>query len=78
MEERHEVAEAAEKMAAALMRRDLGAIRELLAPDFVHRTHGGARADVEGFIRAIDQIPGEILLVRLEQVEVDMSPVGRS
>jgi ketosteroid isomerase-like protein len=76
MEERDEVAEASERFAAAIARRDLAAIRGLLAPDFIHRTHGGAAVDAEAFVRAIEQIPGEILRVKLEQVEVDMSATG--
>lgn len=76
MDERDGVAAAAEKIAAAIARRDLAAIRELLAPGFVHRTHGGAGVDAEAFIRAIGEIPGEIMLVRLEQLEVDMSASG--
>jgi uncharacterized protein DUF4440 len=76
MDERDRVAEAAERIAAAIARRDLAAIRELLAPGFVHRTHGGASVDAEAFMRAIEQIPGEILLVRLEQLEVDMAVSG--
>jgi hypothetical protein len=76
MNERDDVAEAAGTIAAAIARRDLGTIRKLLAPGFVHRTHGGARVDAEAFILALEQIPGEIILVRLEQIEVDISPTG--
>jgi hypothetical protein len=57
MDEPDEVTEAAEKIAAAIARRDLAAIRELLAPDFVHRTHGGAGVDADAFVAAIEQIP---------------------
>jgi hypothetical protein len=70
------VAQAARQLAAAIARRDVSAIRERLAPGFVHRTHGGDVADAEAFLRAIEQIPGEILVVSLEQVEIDMSPSG--
>jgi ketosteroid isomerase-like protein len=76
MEERSGVAEAAEQIAAAIARRDLPAIRGLMAPDFVHRTHGGAGVDAEAFVRGIEQIPGEIVLVRLEQMEIDVCTSG--
>jgi hypothetical protein len=76
MTERDRVAEASERMAAPIARRDLAAIRELLAPGFVHRTHGGAGADADAFIRAIEQIPFEILSVRLEHLEVDICATG--
>lgn len=70
------VVQAARQLAAAIARRDVDAIQERLAPGFVHRTHGGAGTGAEAFLRAIEQIPGEIIDVRLERVEVDMSPAG--
>lgn len=76
MNEPEGVARAARQLAAAIARRDVVAIRERLAPGFVHRTHGGAGADAEAFLQAIEQIPGEILVVSLEQVKIDMSPLG--
>jgi hypothetical protein len=76
MEERDAVVEVAERIASAIARRDLTAIRSLLAPGFIQRTHGRAGVDAEAFIRAIGQIPGEIRFVRLEQLEVDMFGTG--
>jgi hypothetical protein len=76
MNERDRIAEASERMADAIGRRDLGAIRELLAPGFVHRTHGGAGADADAFIRAIQEIPFEIISVRLEQLDIDICATG--
>jgi hypothetical protein len=70
------VAEAANAIGAAIARRDVAALRRLLAPGFIQRTHGGAVSDVETFLRAIEQIPGEIRSVSLEQLEVDMCPAG--
>ncbi len=70
------VAEVANAIGAAIARRDVTALRRLLAPGFIQRTHGGAASDAETFLRAIEQIPGEIRLVRLEQLEVDMCPAG--
>jgi hypothetical protein len=76
MTEHDAVVEAAGRLAAAIGRRDLGTIRDLLAPGFVHRTIGGGRVDSETFIQAIERIPGQIRLVRLEQIEVDLAPTG--
>jgi hypothetical protein len=70
------VAEAANAIGAAIARRDIAALRRLLAPGFIQRTHGGAVSDVETFLRAIEQIPGAIRSVSLEQLEVDMCPAG--
>ena len=72
MQERERVIDVAKRVAAAIGRRDVAAIGALLAPDFVHRTHGGAGADRAAFLAAIEQIPGEIVFVRLEQLEVDI------
>jgi hypothetical protein len=76
MNGREGVVEASERIAAAIAGRDLGTIRRLLAPGFVHRTHGGQRADGEAFVLAIQRIPGEIVFVRLERLEVDVTPNG--
>jgi hypothetical protein len=76
MNERERVAEASEKIAAAIARRDLEAIRDLLAPGFVHRTHGGAGVGAKDFILGIEQIPGEITFIKLEQLQIDMSTGG--
>ena len=70
------VAEVANAIGAAIARRDVVTLRRLLAPGFIQRTHGGAVSDVETFLRAIEQIPGEIRSVSLEQLEVDMCPAG--
>jgi hypothetical protein len=76
MSEREHVAEVSEKIAAAIARRDVTAIRKLLAPGFVHRTHGGAGVDAEAFLRAVEGIPGEITFVKLEQIAIDMAATG--
>lgn len=76
MTERDRVAETSMMMADAIARRDLDVIRTLLAPGFVHRTHGGAGVDAQAFIRAIEEIPCEILSVRLEQLEIDICATG--
>ena len=66
----------AERMAHAIQERDLAAIRALVAPGFVHRTHGANVEDVDAFLGAIAGIPGEILVVRLEELAVDLTPHG--
>jgi hypothetical protein len=58
-------------IAAAIALRDGPSLHELLASGFIHRTHGGGSADGEAFVAAIQQIPGEIAFVRLEQLVVD-------
>jgi hypothetical protein len=60
-------------MADAIGHRDLATIRTLLSREFTHRKPGGPAVDADLFLRGIEQIPGEIAFVRLEQLEVDMS-----
>jgi len=76
MSERDEIVKASQQLAGAIARRDLRSIGECLAIGFVHRTHGGAVVDAEAFIRGIEQIPGEILFVTLECLDVDLVPTG--
>jgi hypothetical protein len=76
MNQHQAVADASRRMATAIGQRDLSTIRQLLAPGFVHRALGGERADAAAFLQSIEQIPGEILDVRLEQFDVDVSPTG--
>jgi hypothetical protein len=58
-------------IAGAIADRDGARLRAFLASGFIHRTHGGGRADADGFVTAIEQIPGDIAFVRLEQLVVD-------
>jgi hypothetical protein len=76
MSDRDEIVSASRQLAGAIARRDLSAIAEHLAIGFVHRTHGGTVVDAEGFIRGIEQIPGEILSVTLERLDIDLLPSG--
>lgn len=76
MNDRDDVAEASRQIAAAIARRNLDALRTRLAPGFVHRTHGGAGVDAEAFLLGIRNIPGRIVFVRLEHVDVDLTPMG--
>lgn len=59
------------RIAAAIAARDTAALREVLAPGFVHRSHGGERSDADAFLRGIESIPGEIAFVRLDRLVVD-------
>ncbi len=63
-------------MAAAIGRRDVAAVRALLAHDFVQRAIGGGSAHASEFLAAVAQIPGEILSVDLEHLEVDLTDAG--
>ena len=76
MDDRDRIIEASQQIASAIARRDAAAVRAFLAPGFIHRTIGGAAVDVDGFIRGIEQIPGDIVFVTLEQLEVDLSDRG--
>ena len=76
MSDRDEIVEASQQLAGAISRRDLSALAQYLAIGFVHRTHGGSVVDAEGFIRGIEQIPGEILAVTLDRLDVDLVPTG--
>lgn len=70
------IAAAAEAVAAAIGARDVNALRGLLAPGFVHRTHGGDVAGLEKFLEGIAAIPGEIAFVTLEDLRLDVTPAG--
>ena len=74
--ERDEVAAVATAITAAIAARDVSVRRTLMAPGFVHRAHGSSGVDTDAFLLAVEQIPGDIMFVRLEQVEVDLSPTG--
>ena len=70
------IAAAAEAVAAAIGARDVKALRGLLAPGFVHRTHGGEVAELEQFLAGIAAIPGDITFVKLEDLRLDVTPAG--
>ena len=72
MSERERVLTAAREVAAAIGRRDVTALAGWLAPGFVARSPGGSSSDAGTFLRAVEQIPGEILAVDLHQVEIDL------
>ena len=76
MSDRDEIVDASQQLAAAIGRRDLSALAQCLASGFVHRTHGGTVVDADAFLRGIEQIPGDILSVSLERLDIDLLPSG--
>jgi ketosteroid isomerase-like protein len=59
-------------MADAIGKRDVVTIATLVTTDFVHRSPGGEATDRERFLEGIRRIPGEIVFVRLESVQIDL------
>lgn len=76
MEEHAQIVETAQAIAEAIARRDTHAIGQLLAPDFLLRTPGGPTISAPEFLSRVRQIAVEIKFVRLEQLELDISPGG--
>jgi hypothetical protein len=76
MDELEAVRQAAMAVAAAIERRDVRTLAGALALGFVHRTLGGESRNAEVFLKAIQEIPGEITFVRLDGLEVDLSEAG--
>jgi ketosteroid isomerase-like protein len=76
MDDRARLVDVSEQLAAAIARRDIAALRALLATGFVQRPAGGAAVDADAFLAGVTQIPGEILFVRVEQLTVDISGDG--
>jgi Domain of unknown function (DUF4440) len=64
------------RIAEAIGRKDVAALRGLLASGFVHRTPGAGAVDTRAFLEAVSAIPGEILELRLEGLAVDVSDAG--
>jgi ketosteroid isomerase-like protein len=73
MDDRERLVSLSEQLAAAIARRDVAAVRGVLADGFVQRPAGGAAVDTEEFLSNITNIPGDILFVRVEQLTVDVS-----
>lgn len=68
--------ETAHAIAAAIGRREVAVLADLLAAGFAHRGDGGVVSDATAFLEGIRGIPGEILFVRLERVDADISGDG--
>ena len=65
-----------EQIANAIRTRDVTTLRAVLAPGFIHRTHGGDAVDSDAFLEGVRNIPGEMTFVRLEALQVDECPTG--
>jgi ketosteroid isomerase-like protein len=76
MSDEEQIIAASEQLAAAIGRRDVKAIGELLAPGFVHRSHGGEAVTRDAFLAGVKHIPGEVVFVKLELIRVDMTGSG--
>ena len=76
MTESERVRAVAVAIADAIAKKDANAIVGHLAPGFLHRSPGGEARDSASFAQAIREIPGEILFVRLDAVEIDISEAG--
>ena len=63
-------------VAAAIERRDVSTVAGALAPGFVHRSPGAPPVDAETFLKGIAEIPGEIVFVRLVDLDIDLSEAG--
>jgi len=63
-------------MADAIGKRDVATIATLVTTDFVHRSPGGEATGRERFLEGIRQIPGEIVFVKLESVQIDLVSDG--
>jgi hypothetical protein len=67
------VKQAALDVAAAIGRRDVPALAAALAPGFLYRSPGSETRTREAFLEGVQGIPGEIVFVRLETIDVDLS-----
>jgi ketosteroid isomerase-like protein len=72
MDERARITTAATELAEAIGRKDAAALDRLLAPDFRLRSPGGESMPREAFIRAVCEIPAEVLSVTLTDLEIDL------
>ena len=73
MDDRDQLIEISEKLAAAIARRDTGALRGLLAKGFTQRSAGGEGVGADAFLDGIKKIPGDILFVKVDQLTIDLS-----
>ena len=72
MNDEQAVMDASLAMADAIGKRDVATIATLVTSDFVHRSPGGEATGRERFLEGIRQIPGEIVFVKLESVQIDV------
>jgi len=76
MDDAQAVMDASRAMPDAIARRDVDTVATLLASDFVYRSHGGEATGSDPFLEGIRQIPGEIVFVKLESVQIDVAGDG--
>jgi ketosteroid isomerase-like protein len=57
---------------AAIRNKDAAALEPMLGEDFCYRTHFGAEADKEGFLKSITTTPFEIISLHGEELNVDI------
>lgn len=75
-DDRESLVRLSEAIAQAIARKDAAALRLHLAPGFVQRSAGGEASDLEGFLRGVSTIPYPIEFVRLESLDIDLTPCG--
>lgn len=57
---------------AAIKNKDAATLEQLLADDFIYRTHFGAEAAKAEFLKSIASFPVEILAIRGEELKVNV------
>ena len=73
MGDREQLIDLSKRLAAAIARRDVAAVRGFLATGFVQRPAGGDGIDADAFLSGIAEIPGDIVFVRVERLTVDVT-----
>jgi ketosteroid isomerase-like protein len=68
----HEIERCARRVAAAIGARDVDTLRTLLTDEFVHRAPGQPPTGLPSFLKAIAEIPGEIVSVSLANLSIDV------
>ena len=76
MSESERVHRVAIAIAEAIGRKDAETVAAYLAPGFIQRSPGEEARDRDSFLATVRQIPVEILSVRLEAIEIDVSDAG--
>ncbi|HXE79781.1 MAG TPA: nuclear transport factor 2 family protein [Vicinamibacterales bacterium] len=72
MDDHTNLAAASHRIASAIAARDTETLSAFLAPGFVYRTPGGDSLDVLAFLNNVRQIPGEVVFVRVQQLQIDV------
>jgi ketosteroid isomerase-like protein len=72
MDDRARITATATALAEAIAHKDVAALDRLLAPDFRLRTPGGAATARDAFIRAVCDVPAEVVSVTLDGLEIDL------